>query len=268
MKKLLALLALSLNALWLGAQEDGTWRIGVQSGWHVNKSRYVGGMSEANARFHQNPFDAMSFDVIGRYDFNRHWKIESGLSFNSAGFEFALAENYSFVQRGNRYTKVSSNLGLFELPVMVSYKFNPNCRNWKWFVSAGFSNVFVSSQTIDKQYTPNSDGPSNVTYLASTTTSKGGNYLNGRLMIGREKNFKCGSILSAAFIWNIGFTEMAKATVNYTVDGTAYQHEFSNKGNFVGFRVSYFFRPLHNPWKSSMKAKALSNGSKPSALTK
>jgi hypothetical protein len=254
MKKTIILLALAINGLLVMAQETNTWRIGVQSGWQLNRSKFSGGMTDANARFHKNPFGAMAFDLIGRYDLNNHWMIQSGLNFNNAGFEFALAENYSFTQHGDRFTKVSSSVPVMEIPVLVSYKFKPNCNNWKWFVTAGVANVFVQQQTINSQVNPAADGPSSSAYLQSTTTANGGNYLNARFMAGKEKVFKTGSILQASFIWSHGFSEIAHATVNYTVDGKSYQHEFSNKGNFVGFRVAYFMRPL-----SSFKKKAKTN---------
>lgn len=256
MKKTIVLSALIISSLWMGAQETNTWRIGLQSGWQINRSKYVGGMSDANARFHKNPFGAVAFDLIGRYDFNNRWMIQSGLNFNNAGFEFALAENYSFLNFGkDRFTTVKSNVAVLEIPVMISYKFKPNCANWKWFVSGGVANVFVAQQNINSVYTRANDGPASTTYLSSNTVSKGGNYLNARFMIGKEKVFKTGSILQGAFIWNMGFSEIAHTTVNYTVDGKTYSHEFSNRGSFVGFRIAYFFRPLHNPWKNEASKK-------------
>lgn len=264
MKKLLFVLLLT-GSFAISAQEEGTWRIGVQFGMHANKSKFVGGMSDANARFQQNPFGAAGLDIIARYDFNKRWKIESGLALNSTGFEFALAENYNFLERGPRRSQIKSKIGMFEIPVMVSYKFNPNCRNSKWFVSAGIANVFVGKHTQDRTFTPNSDGPSNVTYLSSHTTSDGGAYLNGRLMVGRERTFKRGGILSAAVIWNIGFSEITRAKVEYTVDGVNYQHEFSNKGSYFGVRIAYFFKPLKS---SSKKAAGLTNGVPQTATTK
>lgn len=251
MKKTLVVLSLVINAILITAQETNTWRIGVQSGWHINKSKYVGGIPYANARFHKTTFGAIAFDIVGRYDFNNRWMIQSGLNFNRAGFEFMLAENYSFTQRGNRFSKIRSNIILLEIPILVSYKFKPNCNNWKWLLSGGVAHVVSSDQNLNTQFNPASDGPSNVTYLGSTTSSSGGNYINARLMIGREKVFKTGSILQASFIWNIGFKEMAHATVNYTIDGQTYQHEFSNRGNFIGFRVAYFLRPLNSLFKKS-----------------
>lgn len=243
MKKLL-LAILTAGSLFVSAQEDGTWRLGVQLGMSANKSKFSGGMSDANARFHQNAFGAAGLDVMVRYDFNKRWKIESGLNLNSLGFEFALDENYNFLQKGPRKSKVRSNAGVLEIPVMVSYKFKPNCKNTKWFIGAGISNMIVGKHNQDKTYTPNSDGPSSVNYLSSSTKVHGGAYVNARLMVGRERVFKRGGILSATLLWNFGFSEIAKAKVEYTVDGNTYQHEFSNRGSYVGLRIGYCFKPL------------------------
>ena len=152
MKKTFTLLALALSALLVTAQETNTWRVGIQSGWHINKSKYVGGMTEANARFHKTTFGAIAFDVIGRYDFNNRWMIQSGLNFNRAGFEFMLAENYSFTQPRNRFSKIRSNIILLEIPMLISYKFKPNCNNWKWLVSGCLAHVVSSDQNLIHVY--------------------------------------------------------------------------------------------------------------------
>jgi hypothetical protein len=65
-----------------------------------------------------------------------------------------------------------------------------------------------------------------------------------RFVVAREHVFKKGSILHAAWIFNVGFNDKAKAYVNYTLDNTAYNHEFTNRGNFVGFRLAYWFKPI------------------------
>lgn len=248
MKKIIVLI-LAIASLTIQAQEDKTWRIGVQLGMSGNKSKFSGGMTDADARFVHNPFGAAAIDIIARYDFNKRWKIESGLGINALGFEFALAQNYSFVNKSKRYNQVKSNMGTLEIPVMVAYKFNPNCRNSKWFISGGISNVFVGQQKQKHNTDKNSDTPVGNTILSHTTTVNPGAYLNARLMIGKERVFKRGGILSAALIWNVGFSELAKSTVDYTIDGNTYQHEFTNKGSFFGFRLAYYFRPLKQSYK-------------------
>jgi hypothetical protein len=60
----------------------------------------------------------------------------------------------------------------------------------------------------------------------------------------KEKQFKNGSVLNASFIWNAGFGNMASSTVNYTIDGQSYQHQFNNNGNFFGFSFAYYLKPF------------------------
>ncbi len=263
MKKILFLL-LTMASLTHQAQEDKTWRLGLQLGMSGNKSKFSGGLPDADARFVHNPFGAAAIDVIARYDFNKRWKIESGLGVNALGFEFALAQNYSFVNKGKRYNQVKSNIGTLEIPIMVSYKFNPNCRNSKWFISGGVSNVFIGQQKQKHNSDNNNDTPLGNTVLSHTTTVNSGAYLNARLMVGKERVFKKGGILSAALIWNIGFSKLAKSNVEYTIDGNTYQHEFINKGSFFGLRLAYYFRPLKQNYKR--QAEALKNNS--SSVTK
>ncbi len=250
MKKSITLLAFAVNALLLNAQENNTWRLGVQSGFQGNHSKFVGGMDHANARFHQNKFGSNGFSLIARYDINKHWMLTTGMAVGSTGFEFAIAEDYSFLSRAPRFTTVKAKVPTFEIPLMASYKFNPNCKNWRWFVSGGVANVFVGQQTISESASQSNDGPSTTNYLSSNVTSNAGNYIQARWAVGREKTFNRGSILSVSLIANHGFSEMSHATVNYTIDGQSYNHEFSNRGNYVGLRVAYFFKPFTNPWKN------------------
>jgi hypothetical protein len=139
---------------------------------------------------------------------------------------------------------------------MVHYKFNPNCNNVRWVIGAGFVESFIGAQTINKSISQVADAnTSSVNYLNSTTSVKGGNYWMLRWAISREKMYKRGAILNASFIFNVAFEDIAHSTVNYTIDNKTYNHEFTNNGSFVGFRLSYFFRPIHN-WKSVAKKHA------------
>ena len=252
MKKLFVIAA-SCFALWGIAQENNTWRVGVQAGWQANGSQFSGGMQNANARFVQSPFGAWALDFIGRYDLNNHWMWMTGLNFNSVGSEFLLAEDYSFTQKSKRFSSVKSSFPAMEIPLMAFYKFNPNCKNVRWFIGGGIAGTFISKQTIDKDISQSNDGASTTSYLSSTSVSKGGAYLQARWAIGREKTFKWGGILNTSVVFNLGFTEMIHSTVNYTVDGNQYNHEFSNRGDYIGFRFAYFFRPLK--FKNNAKVK-------------
>jgi len=74
-------------------------------------------------------------------------------------------------------------------------------------------------------------------------------------VFGCKKAFNRGCILLASWIFNVGLNDKAKVTVNYIIDNIAYQHEFTNISNFVGFRLAYFFKPSfkHNQTNSPAK---------------
>lgn len=243
-KTLIAILALGSSIVF--AQENNTWRWGLQWGAHGNESSFSDGDADANARFHHNAHSSGILNAVVRYDFNNHWMIEGGMGINSIGFNDAIAENYSFIHPGKRFTEVNTKVGLAELPVMISYKFNPNCKNWKWFLSAGGAGVIVSDVQKYNEAIKGNDGPSNVVYLSNTTTSNKGTYLNLRFAVGREKVYQSGRIFNWAFVWNAGFNSLATSKVNYTIDNQAYTHSFTNNGNFFGFRLAYYFKPLNN----------------------
>lgn len=243
MKKLI-LLAISLFALSTQAQENKTWRLGASLGLNGNHANYSGGMEEANARFIQNSFGTAGLDFIARYDYNSHWMAQFSLGFTSTGYEFALAENYSLLNKSKQYSTIQSDFGKFELPVMVFYKFNPNCKNAKWLIGAGFVYTSLEAKTVEKNFDETKEGNSNSNYLTSTSTSNGGSYMLFRWSVAREKMYKNGSALNVALIFNLGFSEITNANVNYTIDNQSYEHSFSSNGNFVGFRISYFLRPL------------------------
>jgi hypothetical protein len=245
MKKLAIVLVFISVTGFSKAQEDDTWRWGIQFGMQGNRSRLTGGQEGAHARFHQNPYGAGSLQFLGRYDYNKHWRVEAGFGFTGIGNEFALSENYSLLYPKNRFSTVQTSSGSLELPVMVAYKFNPNCNNWKWFISAGIANVIQSKSDSYSEFTKNNDGPGNDVYLSTTSSNHGGAFMHLRFSAGKEKTFQSGRMFSWAFIWNLGFSEMSKAEVKYTIDNTLYQHSFSNRGSFFGFRLSYYFKPLN-----------------------
>jgi hypothetical protein len=245
MKKAIVLIAVILSTS-LTAQENNKFRIGIQSGFQMNRSQFSGGMENANARFHQSPFGAYGRSIVARYDFNERWMVMSGIGLTSVGFQFGIAEDYSFTQRSNRFTMINSGLHAIEIPLMAAYKFKQNCKGWKWVVSAGVANLITPKQERTISLGDNTEGtlsPENA-YLSSVERTDPGSHLQARFMIGREKVFGCGSILNVNLVFNAGFSEIAHSTVNYTIDGQNYMHEFSNKGNFVGLRIAYYLRPF------------------------
>lgn len=254
-------MAVVLSASLVTAQENNKFRIGIQSGFQMNRSQFSGGMESANARFHQGPFGAHGRSIAARYDFNDRWMVMSGIGLTSVGFQFGIAEDYSFTQRSNRFTMINSGLRAIEIPIMAAYKFKPNCKGWKWIVSAGVANLFTPKQEQTINLGDNNEGvlSPETAYLSSFERTDPGSHLQARFMIGREKVFGCGSILNVNMVFNAGFSEVAHATVNYNIEGKSYTHEFSNKGNFVGLRVSYYLRPFSSFSKNApVKTKSTS----------
>ena len=166
------------------------------------------------------------------------------LGVNTFGFQYALAENYSLRSPQSHFSGIKSDFSSLDLPLLIFYKFNPNCKNSKWLIGGGFSQNFVGAQSVSRSFQVANDGSTNSNYLNSVSSSSGGGYTMLRFAIAREKVYKRGNILNASFIFNAGFKQMAKSTVNYTVDGQTYTHEFTNFGNFAGFRLTYFFMPI------------------------
>ncbi len=244
MKNLLFFL-LSLGVASGFSQQDKTWALGVQWGFQGNRSVLSGGMETANARFQHNSFGGGALNLLARYDYNSRWMVSAGFGFNSFGYEFALSNNYSLKLKDKQYSTIRSEFGVLELPTLIYYKFKPNCKNSKWLVGAGFVRTLSGSQSISKILNYDTEGTSNGTYIRSEASSKGGFNTALRFSIAREKLFKRGNLLQTALLFNLGLKDISRASVTYKVDGQEYQHEFINRGSFVGFRLTYFFKPFN-----------------------
>ena len=239
------------------AQEQKTLRVGIYLGNAGNKSHLSGGSSNANARFEKEEWGSGAIGINGRYDFDRRWMITGGIGVQSIGFGYSIAQNYSLLKPDSRNKSIKSDFGVIEMPTMVFYKFNPNCKNAKWLVGAGFSENLVGAQTINRSLSEVGDGGSSTDYISSTSSTKGGIYWNFRWSVAKEKTFKNNSILNAAVLFNVGMNQVATSTVNYTIDNQTYTHEFSNKGSFVGLRLTYFFKPMNSLEKAAKAAKSV-----------
>jgi hypothetical protein len=246
-KSLLAALALAIVSV--SAQDEShTWRLGIQGGPQGNHSVFTGGMTEANARFHHNAFGSGALTLMARYDFDRHWMITGGIGLSSFGFEYSIAENYSLLAKNPQNTTIRSEFSVFDMPTLIYYKFNPNCKNVRWLIGGGFAQQLTGAMSLNRSVSQANDGNTSVNYISSTSSTNGGLLLNFRWTVAREKMFRNGSILNASVIFNLGFNKIATSTVNYTIDNQNYTHTFSNNGNFVGLRISYFLKPFDNPW--------------------
>jgi hypothetical protein len=223
------------------AQEDKGFKLGLQFGNSSSNLKLTGGMENANGRFKQRNFGVPSINLVARYDFNKHWMIESGIGLNGIGFSFSISENYPLFNSKYKSSDIKTLFTAFEVPVMLFYKFNPNCKNSRWIVGAGFAPTLYEGKSDSQDFSLSSEGQS-TNYLSSQSVSNGNGSLLLRYSVGREKVFKNGSLLQASLLMNIGFGTVATSTVNYTIENEKYSHSFANNGSSVAFRIAYLFK--------------------------
>lgn len=245
MKKILLLSAFVITSTIVSAQCN--WRMGVGLSAVGNHSSYSGGMHEANARFHHNELGTGVFALSFRKSINPHFSWQTGLQFSSIGFNYAIAEDYSLLNKEAQYTNNQLSASTIAIPVSLIYHFNPNCRNFRWYVGGGLSLVGVGApKTHSKNVSPTDEANLNPAsdYLTQTIQIKNDITINGHLVAGVDKIFKSGRILSLGVILNGGVTELMSSTVNYSLNNQTYTHTFSNFGNYAGLQLSYYFKPF------------------------
>jgi hypothetical protein len=245
MKKILLFSSLALFAVTAFGQRE--WSAGVYSGMIGNKSVYSGGMTDASALFMHNPHGSVDFGVTARYFHTNHWSLETGFNHTRLGFDFALAKDYSLLTPKNHFIALNSSYGVSQVPVTLIYAFNPNCRNYRFFVGAGINlmahagsiNKHTDAVSTEKAPIPLGDALSQDMQVNSFVTCA------GQLTWGVEHLQKRGGILQLAFVGNLGLSNQATATVDYTVNNQNYEHTFTNNGKYFGMMLNYYFRPFH-----------------------
>ena len=254
MKKIIILSTFLVVSLAVSAQSS--WRWGLSLSAIANHSSYSGGMHQANARFHHNEMGTGIWSVNFRKDINTHLCWQTGLQFSGIGFNYAIAEDYSLLNKEAQYTTNQLSAPTIAIPVSLIYRFNPNCRNYRWYVGGGVSLVGVgapkkSSQNVSPTDEANLNPASD--YLNQTVAVNSNVAVNGHVVAGVDKLFKSGRILSLGIIVNGGFTQLMKSTVNYQLNNQSYTHTFSNFGNFAGLQLSYYFKPFKGKALSAVK---------------
>lgn len=243
MKKALSVLLLSAATIGASAQTGISY--GATLGLSGNQGTYVGGSSDASALFYNNDFGKATLAFTTRYFFDEHWSVQSGLGLSSIGFEYALAKDYSLLKKDDHFTKNNMSISVVQVPVTAIYAFKANCKNNRWFVGLGAStmnNFEDVNETVHSE--PKGDASSNSLYLDQTVTADQFIVVTGQAMAGIEKTFEHGGILQFGLIANFGFSDIATSTVSYTVDNKPYTHTFTNQGDYCGFMLSYYFKPL------------------------
>lgn len=241
MKKIHFVLFACLFVNAFKAQNNWRWGLGVSS--VGNSAMYVGGMKDANARFHQRNFETCVWSVYFRNDFKDRWSFETGLQFSQIGFQYAIAENYSLLNKNKQFTSNQISSSIVSLPLSLIHRFKPNCNNYRWFVGAGLSLIGVGSPAA-KEKNVNEEGICvvNTNYINQTVSVSSSYAVNGHVMFGIEKQRLSGRMWSLGIVLNGGLTPLMNSTVNYSIDNVSYNHTFSNYGNYAGLRFAYYFK--------------------------
>jgi hypothetical protein len=229
--------------------QNKPWTVGLNFSAIRNNSTYIGGMSEAHARFDQNNFATGSLNILFQKQYSQNWFLQTGFGFTEIGFESVISNNYSFYNLENRFTALRTSISVIELPLNVIYKFNSDCKNKRWYLGLGAKWVFNGESTNvtkpDKK-SINEDLPkvSNDANLVQHVNANTISTITTNFIVGREKLRKNGHIIGLGFIYNQGYNSIAKADVSYLLDGISYTHTFSNKGSYCGLYFQYFFNPI------------------------
>ena len=245
MKKTLLMLIVSVFAITVNAQSK--WNLGIQLGASGNHSQFSSGMTDANALFSATSYGAGHIGFLARRGISSHFSLQSGIGFSSVGFAYRIAEDYSLLKT----TECSGNelrVGtcITRVPVSLIYNSNLNCKNIRFIAGIGFAVGFVDTKwNTEVMNTVEGGELGNTAASVMKTQVRSTNNANGSFttMLGVEKVFSRGNMLSLTFEGNWGFNKIAESTVNYTVDNKNYNHTFSNSGSYCGVALTYYFLP-------------------------
>ncbi len=245
MKNLFLVIAFFLAVFTANAQQ--TWSVGAQMSAIANKSKYVGGMNDANALFTHNPYGSGQVGVYLRKTINSHFSLQSGIDFAEFGFSYVISQDYSLTNSKSHYAEMRVGTSITRIPVMGIYNSKLNCRNMRFVAGLGLSFEAIddkwSSETL-RALEGEGLGNTNIATMKEVTRST--NSVNGSFicMVGVEKVFSRGNILSFTFQGNHGFAPIAESTVSYTVNNKDYSHTFNNYGSYGAMTISYYFLPM------------------------
>lgn len=246
MKKSLLILIISVFAVSVNAQNK--WNIGIQLGATGNHSEFSSGMSDANALFSNTSYGTGQIGFLARRGVSNHFSLQSGLTFSSIGFTYSIAEDYSLLKADECHgNQVSVGTCITRVPVSLIYNSNLNCKNIRFIAGVGFAVGFIDNKW-DTEDMKNVEGGElgNTSSSVMSAEVRSTNTASGSFttMLGVEKVFSRGNMLSLTFEGNWGFNKIAESTVKYTVDNKNYNHTFSNSGSYCGIALTYYFLPV------------------------
>lgn len=246
MKKAILLLFVCSLTSTLNAQSN--WNIGIQLAGIGNTSVYSSGMSNANALFTNSPYGSGQIGFYARRTLNNHFSLQTGLDFSEVGFSYMIAQDYSLLKADECHAnELRIGTCITRVPVSLIYNSKLNCRNFRFIAGIGLAIGFVDKEWNDESINTVEVGETGKG-VSSTMKSEvqSTNCVNGSFtsLIGAEKVFSKGNMLSLTFQGNCGFNTVAESTVNYTVDNKNYNHTFTNNGSYFGVALCYYFAPV------------------------
>jgi|SRR6185436_6985131 len=249
MKKIL--LTAIMFAMVAASNGQSRWSMGVMLGGGANISKFSGGSETADALFSNAPHRTGLLGVYARYKICDHMSFQSGYDFSEIGFTYLFAKDYS-LKKGecDHFNTIKSRTCVSRMPLMILFTSKPNCRNLRFIAGHG-----IAVNVIDKNWKSESSGDRGDEILATEETARlvsrseevhATHAANASFtwLFGTEKVFKKGGSLSITLQGNLGFTPLAKSTVQYVADGTKYDHTFTNYGSYCSFGLTYFFMPI------------------------
>lgn len=246
MKKSLLILAISLFAFTVNAQNK--WNIGIQLGANANHSEFSRGMSDANALFTNTSYGTGQIGFLARRGVSNHFSLQTGLSFSSIGFTYSIAEDYSLLKADECHgNQLNVGTCITRVPVSLIYNSNLNCKNIRFIAGIGLAVGFIDNKWATEDMKNVEGGElGNTSSSVMRTDVRSTNTANGSFttLLGVEKVFSRGNMLSLTFEGNWGFNKVAESTVKYTVDNKNYNHTFSNNGSYCGVALTYYFLPV------------------------
>ena len=245
MKNLILLLSLFIVTETVNGQNN--WNIGIQLGALGNSSKFSAGMTDANALFTNNCYGSGQIGFYTRKTINSHFSFQTGFDFSQLGFSYSIAKDYSLLKERDLCPQINIGTCITRIPTSIIYNSKPNCKNVRFIMGIGIAIVAIDNHWDNENMATDeiseivNSGISNMNAEAHSTSKVSGSFTT---LIGCEKVFSRGNMLSFTLQGNCGFAPLAESSVTYLVNNKNYNHVFTNDGSFCGFALCYYFLPV------------------------
>lgn len=243
MKKII--IAFFFGGLSFYSNAQGTWNVGLLWAGPDNESTFKSGDADASALFTHHKYHEGQLGLTMRYTICKHWAFSSGIDFSNLGFTYSLANDYN-LKKNDHYQWLTSATTLGRIPTLCIYQSKQNCSGFRWIFGMGMALNSIDANWDEAKTAKLNSEAGNVRITSFTSDSKatGATSFGTCWILGIEKVYKMGNMLSLVLEANNGHGELARSTVNYTIDNTNYAHTFSNKGTFGTLALMYSFKSM------------------------